>query len=432
MEDQIIEFMDSPSAMEQLYRADSGEFNRSFPKVFAGHPESVILQVWNERLLAEVEHVKNRVAAAWSWKNLLFVIGLCALAGTIFKLPDFISSLEYGDFTLKNLSLVFILPLIFYYLQRTRAYKTGAFAIILAAAILVFLNFLPNCTCGHDSNISRVFSDAISSATMHAPIFLLLMTGLVFTGSKWRSRSDWMGFLRYLGELIVFTAILLLAVGLLTAITTMLLTFIDQYAIEEWYTSNIMVYLLVSTPILATFLIDRVIDRRQNIAPAIARIFTPLFLITVLGYIIVLIVNQVNPFGDRDFLIALNLLMVVVLGLLIFTISERDPDSKVGVSDYLNIALAVAVILMDGTALSATIYRTVSDIHGLTPNRITVLGLNLLVFVHIIGILFNYIHFVWRKTGFEKLAGWITGFLPAYMVWSLLVSFGLPLLYWYR
>jgi len=191
-------------------------------------------------------------------------------------------------------------------------------------------------------------------------------------------------------------------------------------------------YGIVSTPIVATFLLDKVIDKRLNIAPTIAKIFTPLFLITTFAYLIIMIVYQKNPFGDREYLMALNILLIVVLGLLIFSIAERNTISPPSANDYLNIGLALATIVLDAIALSATLFRSTSDIYGFTPNRIAILGLNLLVFVHLTGILINYIRFVWKGKPFEKLENWIASYLPYYAIWAILVSVMLPILFWYK
>ena len=145
-----------------------------------------------------------------------------------------------------------------------------------------------------------------------------------------------------------------------------------------------------------------------------------------------MVIYQKNPFGDRDYLVALNILLIVVLGLLIFTIAERNTIPPPSTNDYLNIGLAFAIIILDVIALSSSVFRTASDIYGLTPNRIAILGINLLVFVHLLGILINYIRFVWKGKPFEKLENWIAGYLPYYAIWAILVSILLPIFFWYK
>jgi hypothetical protein len=277
------------------------------------------------------------------------------------------------------------------------------------------------------------FDDALTNAELHIPLFLWLLTGVAFAGKEWKTTSARMGFLRYNGEVIIYTTILIIGGVILGSITLALLGFIENsYELSEWYQEYVIIYGMVSTPIIATFLLDKVIDKRLNIAPTIAKFFTPLFLITTFVYLIIMIVYQKNPFGDREYLMALNILLIIVLGLLIFTIAEHNSTLIPSSNDYLNIGLACAIIILDAIALTATLFRSASDVYGLTPNRIAILGINLLVFVHLMGILIHYVRFVWKGKAFENLEIWIASYLPYYAIWAILVSVLLPIFFWYK
>ena len=92
MDTKIIEAMKSPKELEILYRENPDEFSKAFPSVLANHPESTILQVWQERLSFETE--KKHIGSAWSSKNILFLLLLIAIVGTIYKLPDYFTSID--------------------------------------------------------------------------------------------------------------------------------------------------------------------------------------------------------------------------------------------------------------------------------------------------------------------------------------------------
>lgn len=435
METKIVEAMNSPKELEMLYRENPDEFSKAFSSVFASHSESTVLQVWQERLKYETGGEKRQAVPAWSFKNILLLILLIAIAGTIFKLPDYFKSIDESLFYSRNIALVFIIPLIVYFVQRTKSPRFIVSVLLIAAGSLIYLNLLPN--RGDNwyqfSKMYGAFDDALSNAELHIPLFLWLLTGVAFAGKEWKNTSARMGFLRYNGEVIIYTTILIIGGAILTSITLALLGFIEKsYELSEWYQDYVIMYGVVSMPIIATFLLDKVIDKRLNIAPTIAKFFTPLFLITTIGYLIIMVIYQKNPFGDREYLMALNILLIVVLGLLIFTISERNTISPPSTNDYLNIGLALTIIILDAIAMSASVFRTASDIYGLTPNRIAILGINLLVFVHLLGILINYIRFVWKGKPFEKLEKWIASYLPYYAVWAILVSILLPIFFWYK
>ena len=435
METKIIEAMNSPKELEILYRGNPNEFIQIFPSVLARHPESTILQVWKERLNYELEIGKRQTTTPWSFQNILLLILLTAIGGTVLKLPDYFDALDVLWFYDRNLSFVFIVPLIAYFIQRTRSTKYVLPLFIVTAAAALYLNLLPNYGDSYYEFAKKygAFEDALTNAELHIPLFLWLLTGVAFAGKDWKTTSSRMGFLRYNGEVIIYTTILLIGSAILTFITLTLLDFIENsYELSNWYQEYVIMYGVVAVPIMATFLLDKVIDKRLNIAPMIARIFTPLFLITTFAYLIIMIVYQKNPFGDREYLMALNILLIIVLGLLIFTIAERNPTSPATTNDYLNIGLAFLTIILDAIALSATLFRSTSDIYGLTPNRIAILGLNILVFVHLCGILTKYVRFVWKNKPFEKLENWIAGYLACYAIWAILVSVMLPIFFWYK
>lgn len=433
MESKIIEAMNSPQALEILFRENPDEFVKAFPSVYSNYPESIVLQVWQERINYAGE--KGQGLTAWSYNNILILFLLTAIAGTILKLPEYFDVIDSEWFYSRNLALVFVVPLIVYFVLRIKSSKYISLVLIITVGALLYLNFLPS--RGDNSyqfaKMYGAFNDALSNTELHIPLFLWLLVGVAFAGKDWKKTSSRMGFLRYNGEVIIYATILIIAGVILSAITLTLLSFIEKsYELTEWYQEYVIMYGIVAIPIIATFLLDKVIDRRINIAPTIAKIFVPLFLITTFVYLIIMMVYQKNPFGDREYLMALNILLIVVLGLLIFIIAERNPASLPSTNDYLNIGLAFITVILDVIALSATVFRSTSDIYGLTPNRIAIIGLNLLILVHLSGILFHYARFVWKGKPFEKLENWIAGYLPCYAVWAILVSILLPVLFWYK
>ena len=96
----------------------------------------------------------------------------------------------------------------------------------------------------------------------------------------------------------------------------------------------------------------------------------------------------------------------------------------------MNIALVSVTLIIDIVALSAILFRLTS--YGFTPNRLAVLGANLLIFCHLTGILFNYARFIGGKVDIECLNKWIVGYIPAYTIWSIFVAIGFPLLFEFR
>jgi hypothetical protein len=165
----------------------------------------------------------------------------------------------------------------------------------------------------------------------------------------------------------------------------------------------------------------------KNIAPYIAKIFSPLVLITLITYLIIIVSTGKNPFVDRNFLLAFNGILFIVLAVTIYSITESGKDDKKGFSDYVNLALIAFALIIDGVALSAIVFRLTS--YGITPNRIAVLGVNILIFVNLIWIISGYIRFISNKKGPSAVQDAVTKYLSVYGLWAALVTFTFPLIF---
>ena len=422
MKDQIINAADSPRELEALYRANPEEFTHVFRDALAERPDSPILRVWRERLFFEkpTETVQPSSTPRWRTRDIGLTVVLALVAGTLAKLPHFFPILNDERFYSRNLGGIVAGALTLYFcIQKRRRIKTTGTIIGLLLVATLYLNLVPGKSSSH----------TILLSCMHMPFFLWSLLGVAFLGGAWRNLSGRMDYVRYNGELLIYSTMVLIGGMVLTGLTFTLFKLIDL-SIEDWYMNNVVVYGAIASPIVATLLVERVIGDRFKIAPLLAKVFTPLFLVTVVAYLLAIIINQRSPFTDRDFLIAFNGLLLVVLGLCVFSISERGPKESPGVVDIMNIGLVSVTLLIDVVALAAILFRLRS--YGFSPNRLAVLGANLLAFGHLAGILYNYTRFARRTSSFEALERWIVGYIPAYTTWSIVVAVGFPLMFWFK
>ena len=417
----IAEAIDSPKQLEQLYHSDKEAFRDAFPHVFSQQPESVLLQAWHERLSYPI--TKNNPPTSsfnWNAKDLYLVIGIALIAGSIAKIPQFAGDTATELFYVRNLGLLIVGAIMSYFvIERKCDKKTTVWISGFALISFAYVNLTP----------APNKSDTSALVSLHLPFVFWSLTGVAFLKGKLKDLPGRMQYIRYNGELVIFTTIIMIGGMVLTLMTFALFDLIDL-KIEEFYLKNIGLYGGVSAPLVATFLITKIVGTRLRIAPLLAKIFTPLFLLMTSVYLVTMVLNQQSPFTDRNFLIAFNGLLLLVLGLCIFSISERGNDSSEGLMDYLNIALVTVTLGINAIALAAILFRLSS--YGFTPNRIAVLGANILAFSHLAVVLKNYIQFVRKKQSFENLEQWVVRFLPAYTCWSLLVVFVLPLLFGFK
>lgn len=250
------------------------------------------------------------------------------------------------------------------------------------------------------------------------------LLGVAFCGPAFKSTERRLQYLRFWGEILIYTLLLFLAGTALTVFAFALFKLI-QVDIFSWYFRNVFVFGLLAIPLIATWLADNVTTHRIRLTWLLARLFSPLLLLVTVVFLITMAIHQHNPLLDRDALMAFNGLLLVVLAITVFSLSDQNSADHPRWLMLVNIALIAVTLLIDAIALTAIASRLASL--GFTPNRIAVLGANLLVFIHLIGLLHGY-WLAWRNPIHKaKLEQWIAGYLPVYSVWTIGVTFGFPL-----
>lgn len=412
----ISENLDQPAELERLYRQAPEDFRIAFPVVYKEHQDLIILKVWHERLNFNIPKDETIEPDA-KWKDLLLVIIIALLAGTIarFLFP----LIDEGQINPAN--IVFsVLPLLsFYFLLKNRPAKKIVLAISLSYLVaLIYLNFLP---------VKN--ADSIILANLHLPFFLWSLVAISFTGDYSLQPRKIMEYLKYNGELLIGVALILICGFFLTALTIGLFAAIEVN-IEEFYMRNIAIFGIAASPFVGTYLTKARGKVTKNFAPYLAKIFSPLVLITLVVYLATIIITQKNPYTDREFLLIFNLMLILVLLITIFSVSERETGSKIAFNDRIILALVTVAIVINCVALSAILFRLTS--YGITPNRLAVLGMNLIVFIHLVSITVNYCRFLFGKVKIEKIEVAITGYLPVYSLWTLIVTIFFPIIFTFK
>jgi len=415
MENFISKNLEQPAELERLYRQEPEKFIRAFPEVFKENQNLTILKVWRERLNFDMTR-DERMEPDAKWKDLLLVIVISLLAGTIarFLFPSIAKGL------INPANIVFsVFPLLsFYFLLKNRPSKKLILSISLSyLAALIYLNFLP-----------LKDSDSIILANLHLPIFLWSLVAISFMGDYRLQPGKVLEYLKYNGELLISAGLLLICGVFLTALTIGLFKAI-QVNIEHFYTNNIVIYGVAASPFVGTYL-AKARGITKNIAPYLAKVFSPLVLITLGVYLATIIVTQKNPYTDREFLLIFNLMLLLVLAITIFSVAGRETGSKIAFNDRIIFALLTVAIVIDCVALSAILFRLTS--YGITPNRLAVLGMNLIVFVHLVRITVNYFRFLLSKVKVEMIEAAITRYLPIYSLWALFVTIFFPIIFTFK
>jgi hypothetical protein len=159
----------------------------------------------------------------------------------------------------------------------------------------------------------------------------------------------------------------------------------------------------------------------------LTRLFTPLFAAVLVTFLGTLLVTGRGIDIERELLIVFDLLLVVVLGLLLYSVSARDPLARPGPFDVVQVVLVVSALLADAVALWAIAAR-ITEL-GFTPNRVAALGMNLILLVNLTWSAVLYVRFLRGQGTFAALERWQTRYLPVYAAWAALVVVVFPLVF---
>jgi hypothetical protein len=344
---------------------------------------------------------------------------LAVAAAVAIKVPVlFGMQLDQDDgFYARNLAL-FVLPLLTVYFVWKRRLDAGLVRRLAVAFVAagVLANVYPFAPEGGTEVLTA----------LHLPIALWLVVGMAYAGNRWREVAGRMDFIRFSGELFIYYVLIALGGGVLTAFMQMIFMAIG-ISVEHFFGTWLLPCGAVGAVLVAARLVEAKQSVIENMAPVLTRLFTPLFALVLVTYLATLLWTGRGVAIERDMLIGFDLLLAVVLGLLLYSVSARDPRSRPGPFDVVQVVLVVSALLVDAVALWAIAARITEG--GLTPNRVAALGENVILLVNLAWSAVLYVQFLRGRGSFASLEKWQTDYLPIYAVWAAIVVILFPPLF---
>jgi hypothetical protein len=353
----------------------------------------------------------------------LLVLSLAVAAALAIKVPALFGlRIGGGDepFYARNASL-FVFPLLTVYFvwKRGPGVASGLWLALPFAAGAVFANVYP----------FRTRSNTEVLTALHLPIALWLVVGVAYVRRRWFTDGGRMDFVRFSGELVIYYVLIALGGGVLTSLTMMLFRAIDVNA--QWLAEGWLIPCgAMGAVIVGSWLVEAKQSVIENMAPVLTRLFTPLFTVLLLVFLATMAWTGSPINLKREVLIGFDLLLVLVVGLVLYAASARDPQAPPDLFDGLQLLLVVSALVVDGVALAAIAAR-ISEF-GFTPNRVAALGENLILLVNLAWSAWLYARFLRHRGSFAALERWQIAYLPAYSVWAALVVVLFPPVFAYR
>ncbi|MGH8791277.1 MAG: permease prefix domain 1-containing protein [Stackebrandtia sp.] len=360
-------------------------------------------------------------AAAAPRRDLLVMIA-CAAAGAIaLKVPSWfgLDFSDDADFYARNMSLFALPPLAAYFAWRRRL-GFGPIGVLASLFVLGAVG----------ANAYPLAGDAQTSVltAIHLPLALWLVVGVAYAAGDWRSERKRMDFIRFTGEWFIYFVLIALGGGVLTAFTIGTFdavgldvsTFVDSWLLP----CGAMAAIVVSA-----WLVEAKQGVIENMAPVLTRVFTPLFAATLLAVLTAIVWTASGVDVERDVLILFDLLLVVVLGLLLYSISARDPAARPGVFDWLQLVLVVSALLIDVMVLLAVTGRITE--WGFSPNKSAAFGENVILFANLAVSAWLFLGISRGRMSSARLERWQTNYVVVYAAWAWTVVLAFPPVFGY-
>lgn len=411
MENEIKININNPKQLEKLYRANQEIFTTAFKTVYQELKNEPAAQAWNERLNYQDEPI------FWGNKSeIIFIVIAALVGGIIAKMPTFFG-IEYDVYLSKNIGFIVFPILTMYFLWKQKlSLNKYILPLILIIGAVIFVN----------SQTYNEKSATFILTLIHLPIFLWAILGYAFIGGDIKHTQKKIAFLKFNGNFVIMTGLILISGILFTGITITLFELL-KIDIKIFYFEQVAVWGVAAIPMLSTFLVQNNPELVNKISPTIARIFTPIIFVTLLVFLITLIYTGKQIYNDRNFLLLFNILLIGVMAIILFSFTESTSKSSSKINLIMLLGLALLTIIANGIALSAISFRLTE--FGLSPNRLAVLGANLLMFAHLLLVSYGLIKNLNGKANLQYVEAKIASFIPLYIIWAAFIAFALPFLF---
>jgi len=349
-----------------------------------------------------------------SWPVMLIFAVVAAVAVQVARIASGFPYTQRGaEWFLRDVSL-FVLPVLaaYFVVVRRMPWRRILPLAVIVAVLALAVNLFPY----HGDRATELV------VGIHLPVVLWFVVGVAYLGGEWRSSDRRMDFLRFTGEWIVYYALIALAGGVLVALMEGVLSLVSPDV-----AANAYIWVVPSgaagAVLVAAWLVEAKKSVIENIAPVLTAIFTPIFAAMLLVTTAIYAATAFGRTFDRNSLSLFDALLIVVVGLVIYGISARS-TRRAGLMDALRLTAVVAAVLLDLLVLVAMLARIGE--FGFTVNRVTALGLNLVLLVDLVVTAVIIVRMLSHRTPVLALERWQTSYLLVIGAWVTVAVLVLP------
>lgn len=423
----------APEQLEQLYQSArqahaDAQFTSDIQSAYRAAPDNLLYAAWYYRLQHDLAGISWRQSANWA-----LAVPLSVLLGLIiWALSDptwiFLQHVPYIVFLWSPIAALFLIAYVTIAARRFTPTVIFSCAALLVAAAYIYLMITSR--LGQNAAAQQTYFDLM---LLHLPLLAWAALGLAVLG--WRSSADdRFAFLGKSIETIGTAGVYSIAGGIFVGLTFAMFLVLGIEIPEA------LVRLLIAggaglIPIIAVASVydPHLAPSQQEFRRGFGKILSilmqallPLTLLVLIIYVVAIPFNFWQPFTHREVLIVYNVVLFAIMGLLIGVTPNSLGDYSPGYQRALRagiLAVSGLMVLVSLYAFSAILYRTVID--GLTMNRLTIVGWNIINVALLILLLVGQLRI--------GRGGWVAALhstarigTVAYIAWGLLVAALLP------
>jgi hypothetical protein len=445
---------DDPAALESLYQraratGAASAFVAAIESAYAAAPENTLFGAWHYRMLGASATETPATAtpdgqasdrAGWQWRVAIPLSILLGFLYWILSTPGFaIGAANIPAFVLLAPPLAAAFLIGFLAFGAPAHAVRAAIFIALLIALTVYVNVISPLNGAGYADPTDAATNYQMLAMLHLPVVAWGLVGLSLLGLRFSATSVF-GFLTKSLEAIGTGGVFAIAGVIFVGVTVILF-----YTLGVTLGDPVLRLLLAGgaglIPIIA---VSAVYDtslppERQEFRRGFGKILAVLMqallalsLIVMAIYILVIpfsFSQPISPFSDRETLIAYNIVLIGVMGVLLGATPFASGDLAPGMQRLVRggvILLAVMVAGVSVYALAAVLYRTAQD--TLTMNRLTVIGWNV-VNIAILILLLVRQALGGRANWIGSLHGAFRWAAVLYLGWALFVLVASPLIF---
>lgn len=269
-------------------------------------------------------------------------------------------------------------------------------------------------------------------------IIFFIIIALSYNGFQVLNSKTISEFFTFSADISIFAALITGVVSTVFGIFIAIVLYLIQDIIQSLDEKVIIKLILLSISFLSSifpFLVYIVYKKmKTNISIYLSRILMPFSLLFIFILLILLLMPDIRPYDNRVTFILYNIMLAVIVLNMFFV--RADYKSSI-FTKALYIVLPIVAILFDILVLTSSLYRLAE--YGITPNKITLVGTNLVMLGNLVFITFfnikSILNIFKNNEDIKDIKNITIGdtknvlYIYVYAAWAFIVCFIMPLFY---